>query len=158
MYCPFNLLWSFKDGAFRSKTYFIILSDTHALCNVHACLRPMETSFFTTRQIYACVYETPENFFLLVSKIIPTWCMLFRTRMHNACMSGSMLKSVLLRWTPSLNDRRKSEGQYTLHRCLKWTYHIMVGPSLNPTVSVKNKNLVLLSLYYLLTLRVGLKG
>ena len=30
-YCPFNLLRSFKDGAHQSKTYFIILSDTHAL-------------------------------------------------------------------------------------------------------------------------------
>ena len=31
VHCPFNLLRSFKEGAHRSKTDFIILSDTHAL-------------------------------------------------------------------------------------------------------------------------------
>ena len=31
VYCPFNLLRLFKEGAHRSKTEFIILSDTHAL-------------------------------------------------------------------------------------------------------------------------------
>ena len=59
VHCPFSLLRSFKEGAHQSKTDFIILSDTHALCNVHACLRPTKTSFFTTRQISVCMYETP---------------------------------------------------------------------------------------------------
>ena len=58
VHCPFDLLRTFKEGVHRSKTDFIILSDTHALCNVHACLRPTETSFFTKEQIYACVSET----------------------------------------------------------------------------------------------------
>ena len=31
VHCPFNLLRSFKEGAHRSKTDFIILSETHAL-------------------------------------------------------------------------------------------------------------------------------
>ena len=33
----FNLLRLFKEGFHLSKTDFIILPDTHVLCNVHAC-------------------------------------------------------------------------------------------------------------------------
>ena len=42
------------------------------------------------------------------------WC--FRgsqTRTRNACVSERWMKSVLLRWAPSLNDRSKLKGQYT---------------------------------------------
>ena len=61
VHCLFNLLQSFKEGALGSKT--ITLSDT---------LRPTETSFFTTGQISACVYETPGSFVMQVSKVITT--------------------------------------------------------------------------------------
>ena len=67
---PFIFLRSFTDGAHRSKTYFIILSDTHALCNVHACLRPTETTFFTTGQNVPCVRETPGIFVRKCAKTI----------------------------------------------------------------------------------------
>ena len=40
-----------------------------------------------------------------------------------------VLQSVLLRWTPSLNDRSKLKGQYT---DVKSGSDISVGPSLKP--------------------------
>ena len=40
-----------------------------------------------------------------------------------------MMKSVLLLWMPSLNDRSKLKGQYT---DVKSGCGISVGPSLNP--------------------------
>ena len=49
--------------------------------------------------------------------------------MRNAGVSESMMKSVLLRWVPSLNDRGKLKGQYT---DVKTGCVTSVGPSLTP--------------------------
>ena len=38
VYCPFNLLWAFQDGAHRSKT---LHDPVRHSCVVHACLRPV---------------------------------------------------------------------------------------------------------------------
>ena len=63
----------------------------------------------------------------------------FKTQKHaqsHACVAYTMVKSVLLRWTSSLNDRSKLMGQYI---DVKSGFGISVGPSLKPTVSVKTK-------------------
>ena len=60
-----------------------------------------------------------------------------RKRSH-ACVSYRKMKSVLLRWTPSLNDHSKLKGQYT---DVKSVSSISVWPSLKP-----HKILVTLSL------------
>ena len=50
--------------------------------------------------------------------------------MHDiACVSYTRMKSVLLRWMPSLNDPIKLKGQYT---DVKSGSAISVGPSLKP--------------------------
>ena len=49
--------------------------------------------------------------------------------LHNACMSDSMMKYVLRRWAPSLNDRSILTGQCT---DVKSGCSTSVGPSLNP--------------------------
>ena len=51
------------------------------------------------------------------------------TCMHNACVSDSMMKSVLLLWAASLNDRNKLKGQYT---DVKSGCVTSVRPSQNP--------------------------
>ena len=105
------------------------------------CLRPTARSFFTTGQIYACMYETPRSFVRKCAKtmfagfkgyVLQHACMLIRTRLHNTCVSDSLMKSVLLRWTPSLNDRSKLKGQNT---DVKSGCVTSVGPSLNPLQS-----------------------
>ena len=63
--------------------------------------------------------------------------------MHIACVSYSRMKSVLLRWTPSLNDCSKLKGQYT---DVKSGSSISVGPSLKPHRLSENKILMTLSL------------
>ena len=76
---------------------------------------------------------------------------LFRTRMHansdteayTACVSETMMKSVLLRWAPSLNHRSKLKGQYT---DVKSGCVTSVGPSLHPLSLSLKTFLVLLSL------------
>ena len=59
-----------------------------------------------------------------------------RIAQSHACVAYTMVKSVLLRWTSSLNDRSKLMGQYI---DVKSGFGISVGPSLKPTVSVKTK-------------------
>ena len=49
--------------------------------------------------------------------------------LHNTCVSDSIMKSILLRWAPSLNDRSKLKGQCT---DVKSGCGTSVGPSLNP--------------------------
>ena len=62
------------------------------------------------------------------------WC-IFRTRKRShACVAYTMVKSVLLRWTPSLNDCSKLKGQYT---DVKSGSGISVGPSLKPQSQLK---------------------
>ena len=56
--------------------------------------------------------------------------------MHNACVSDSMMKSVLLRWAPS-NDCSKLKGQCT---DVKSGCIILVGPTLNPHSLSYKKN------------------
>ena len=55
----------------------------------------------------------------------------------------ALIKSVLVRWAPSLNDRSKLKGQYTN---VKSEWATLVGPTLNPHSLSKKKILVLLSL------------
>ena len=70
-----------------------------------------------------------ENYICRLQRLLRHACMLIRTRMHNTRMFDSMIKSVLLRWTPSLNDRSKLNGQYT---DVKSACGTSVGHSLNP--------------------------
>ena len=75
--------------------------------------------------------------------------------MHNACVSDSMMKSVLLRWAPSLYDKLKGQ-------CTDGGSVTSVGPSLNPhSLSFKKflsycpfKFLVLLSRINILNLNM----
>ena len=46
------------------------------------CLRPTETSFFTTGQIYACVYETPGSIVKKGGKLHLPVSKVTQTRMH----------------------------------------------------------------------------
>ena len=66
-----------------------------------------------------------------------------QTRRHNECVSETMMKFVLLRWAPSLNDRNKLKGQCADLKsgCVK-----SVGRSLNPNSLSLKKIIVLLSL------------
>ena len=66
-----------------------------------------------------------ENYVCWFQRLLRHACMLIQTRMHNACVSDSMMTSVLLRWTPSFNYHSKLKGHYT--GCVT-----SVGPSLNP--------------------------
>ena len=66
-----------------------------------------------------------------------------QTRMHNACVSETMMKSVSQRWAPSLNDPSRLKGQCT---DVKSGCVLSVGPSLNPYSLSFKKILVILSL------------
>ena len=62
---------------------------------------------------------------------------IFRTQKRShSCVAYTMVKSVLLRWMPSLNDCSKLKGQYT---DVKSGSGISVGPSLKTPVTVKTK-------------------
>ena len=50
-------------------------------------------------------------------------------RREHACVSYTRIKSVFLRWMPSLNDRSKLKGEST---DVKSGCGASVGPSLNP--------------------------
>ena len=63
--------------------------------------------------------------------------------LRHACVTDSMIKSVLLRWTPSLNYYSKLKVQCT---DLKSGCVTSVKPSLNPHSLSLKKVLVLLSL------------
>ena len=84
-HCPFNLLRSFKEGAHRSKTDFIIVSDTHALRVrvldprkhifllkdqfMRVCMRPRQRS-----------KNMRENTICRFQRLFRHACMLIRTR------------------------------------------------------------------------------
>ena len=129
VYCPFNLLRSFKEGAHRSKTDFIILSDTHAL---HVRVWDQRKHHFLCVRVWdlrKCSKKMREHSICRLQRFFRHACMLIQTRTHNAGLSYRRMKSVLLRWVPSLSVRSKLKGQCTddKSRCVT-----SVWPSLNP--------------------------
>ena len=79
-----------------------------------------------------------------VGQLLPAY-ILIQARMHansdtevlHACLSYTMMKSGLLLWTPSLNNRSKLKGQYT---DVKSGCGTSVGPSINPPQSQLKQN------------------
>ena len=89
---------------------------------MHVCRRPTEAARFCVRK---GTNKLPHP-----SKYANTDWRIFCTWKHShACMAYTMVKSVLLRWMPSLNSRSKLNGQYT---DVKSGSGISVGPSLKP--------------------------
>ena len=63
-------------------------------------------------------------------------CILIQARIRNCvCVSDRMMKYVLLRWAPPLNDRSKLKGQCT---DVKSGCVTSVGPSLKPGLGIRS--------------------
>ena len=81
------LLPAFK-GLYDTHTQLASISHRHAKCCV--------------RYVYIHTYSNSDWHFLYTETVI-----------RNACVTYTMMKYVLLRWTPSLNDRGKLKGECT---------------------------------------------
>ena len=138
VYCPFNLLRLFKEGAHRSKTYIIHVSDKHAL---RVLVWDPRKHYFLLKDKFmlACLRKRSkkmcENYICWLQRLF---------RNANACVSETRMISVLLRWAPSLNNRSKLKGQYTDVKSGCVT-SVSVRPSLNPYSLSLKTFLVLLS-------------
>ena len=145
VHCPFNMLWSFKDDVHQSKTDLIILSDTHAFELACMCVVITFVTGKYTGSLRAFSYKASRGLIYLHTcrnlSCSEKWC--FRGSQTNACVSDGMMKSVLLRWVPSLNNRSKLKGHC---KDVKSGCTTTVGPSLNPHSLSLQKILVLLSL------------
>ena len=139
----------FIHACYRSKTDFIILSYTHAL---RVRVWDPRKHHFSLKDKFMCACMRPpeayqkmrKNYIYRLQRLFRHACMLIWTRIHKRLRVQyyRRMESVLLLLAPSLNDHSKLKGQCTDFKsgCVTSAWPIV------PTFSVKNKNLVLLSL------------
>ena len=106
---------------------------------VFASLRPAETFMRAYTRPTEAVCCRNERFLryayaarfrvIQTRKRLCDWRIFRRRKRYYACVSYTMMQSVLLRWTPSLNHRSKLKGECT---DVKSGCGTSVGPSLNP--------------------------
>ena len=157
-FCFYLRLWEFRLGHtdVTHPLFYIctlsLLFATHCLkrapievkliassCNTRMRLRVRSSMHACLKSLWNRQMEFSRIFLLRCRGLIHTrinWSfskkICFRgsnTRTRNACVSETMMKSVLLRWAPSLNERNKLKGQCA---DLKSGCVTSLGPSLNP--------------------------
>ena len=115
-------------------------------CTKHSsadCCRHSKVVMTRMRSSLQCHTYMQNAVFATYIYVNTDWRIFRIQKWYHACVSYTRMKSVLLRWTPSLNDCSKLKGECTDVQSGCGT---SVGPSLNPHSLSYNKILVTLSL------------
>ena len=95
VHCPFNLLRSFKEGAHRSKTYFIIVSPfpcrKNTLCTVCVYVRSAHSVLRVCKMRKRSAYACHTNLWMIAT--ISWWVFAFVSYTETCCLRGSQTRA-----------------------------------------------------------------